>query len=638
MPPPPPPTPSPPPSQLPPQQQQKHQLPTAASSSGTLQRGSLYVGDLHPETTEKDLHEAFDVMGRVSSIHLCRCALTRKSLCYAYVNFCNYEDACKAMACLNYKDLKGKAMRIMWCQRDPFPRKCGIGNLFVKNLHPSINGTFLLGLFCPFGNVLSCKVVEEGAVSKGFGFVQFDSEESARAACSALHDTLVRGKKLHVSKFLKKNDRTAAGEDLKFTDVYVKNLVKDVTEDFLREMFSKFGEVCDAVIMKDVKGKSKGFGFVKFKSPEEARKAVEVLNGAQLGSKNLFVGRAQMKAERAEILKHQYKEMYNFRIQNPNFSNLYVKNLDISVDDSKLQELFSCFGQITSVKVMRHDSGLSKGFGFVCFSTPEEAKKALDACNGATIQGRTLHVSIAQRKEDRCKELMNHYSQFPMQSLGPSNSNATSPQNDPFYFTYRPCPPQFPLLHQQMLYQHYGTNAGLPYLYAADNYQENYSSYIPTKQTQFGNTGNIRSSTNQQHSMKYPTSNVSNKDLNYGNYWGLKATSHKKESIKSGSLGSSAQGAASGSLAMATTPVNKMNNTRDVLHLNTLADNIQTDSAAKITGMLLKMNNSELIKILNTPNSLNTQADNNKVQVLKEANARTNADNGGVLSPSLPVA
>ncbi|KAK1557675.1 hypothetical protein Q3G72_029388 [Acer saccharum] len=69
-------------------------------------------------------------------------------------------------------------------------------------------------------------------------------------------------------------------------------------------------------------------------------------------------------------------------------------------------------------------------------------------------------------------------------------------------------------------------------------------------------------------STKYSTSNVSYKDLNYGNYWGLKATtSHKKESIKSGSLGSSSQG----SLATPTTPVNKMNNTRDVLDLNTLA-------------------------------------------------------------------
>lgn len=100
------------------------------------------------------------------------------------------------MACLNYADLKGKPMRIMWTQRDPLARKSGVGNLFVKNLHPCINGTFLLGLFCPHGNILSCKVAEEGGVSKGYGFVQFDSEDSALAARTALHDTLVLGKKL----------------------------------------------------------------------------------------------------------------------------------------------------------------------------------------------------------------------------------------------------------------------------------------------------------------------------------------------------------------------------------------------------------------------------------------------------------
>ncbi|TXG47136.1 hypothetical protein EZV62_026430 [Acer yangbiense] len=99
----------------------------------------------------------------------------------------------------------------------------------------------------------ACKdmVVEEGAVSKGFRFVQFDSEELAMVACAALHDTLVHGRK--------------------------SSYMIPIIANFLIRS-------CDAVIMKDVKGKSKGFGFVKFKSPEEARKAVEVLNGAQLVS------------------------------------------------------------------------------------------------------------------------------------------------------------------------------------------------------------------------------------------------------------------------------------------------------------------------------------------------------------------
>ena len=99
------------------------------------------------------------------------------------------------------------------------------------------------------------------------------------------------------------------------------------------------------------------------------------------GSKKLFVGKALKKAERQELLKHE-KEVVNCNIGKQNASNLYVKNLDASVDDNILQEYFSSCGQITSAKVMRHDSGISKGFGFVCFSTSEEAKKALAILNG----------------------------------------------------------------------------------------------------------------------------------------------------------------------------------------------------------------------------------------------------------------
>nr|GMC53816.1 polyadenylate-binding protein 6-like [Ipomoea batatas] len=58
-------------------------------------------------------------------------------------------------------------------------------------------------------------------------------------------------------------------------------------EDHLREKFSKYGKVHKAIIMRDEKGKSRGFGFVNFYSHEDAKRAVDGLNGALLGSKQL---------------------------------------------------------------------------------------------------------------------------------------------------------------------------------------------------------------------------------------------------------------------------------------------------------------------------------------------------------------
>ncbi|KAK9282393.1 hypothetical protein L1049_005310 [Liquidambar formosana] len=142
-----------------------------------MRKTSLYVGDLDPEVTEMELVEAFSRMGPIASARLCRDSLSGKSLCYAYLNFCSPSDASKALACLNHANLKGKPMRIMWSQRDPHPRKTGIANLFVKNLDPSVDGSRLQGIFCNFGNIISCKVAEENGQSKGFGFVQFDLEE-----------------------------------------------------------------------------------------------------------------------------------------------------------------------------------------------------------------------------------------------------------------------------------------------------------------------------------------------------------------------------------------------------------------------------------------------------------------------------
>merc|ERR1719343_110822 len=196
----------------------------------------------------------------------------------------------------------------------------------------------------------------------------------------------------------------------KFTNVYVKNINDEYDEAKLNEMFQKFGKISSVKVMKSDDGKSKGFGFVSFEDPEEAMVACEELNGQDLDGKTVFVGRAQKKAERQAELKKKFEALKMERLNRYQGVNLYVKNLDDTIDDDKLRQEFAPFGTITSAKVMCEE-GRSKGFGFVCFSSPEEATKAVTEMNGRIIVAKPLYVALAQRKEDRKAHLASQYIQ-----------------------------------------------------------------------------------------------------------------------------------------------------------------------------------------------------------------------------------
>ncbi|OWK52771.1 Polyadenylate-binding protein 4 [Lonchura striata] len=178
----------------------------------------------------------------------------------------------------------------------------------------------------------------------------------------------------------------------------------------LKELFGKYGKTLSVKVMTDPTGKSKGFGFVSFEKHEEANKAVEEMNGKDINGKMLFVGRAQKKAERQAELKRRFEQLKQERLSRYQGVNLYIKNLDDTIDDEKLRKEFSPFGSITSAKVMLED-GRSKGFGFVCFSSPEEATKAVTEMNGRIVGSKPLYVALAQRKEERKAHLTNQYMQ-----------------------------------------------------------------------------------------------------------------------------------------------------------------------------------------------------------------------------------
>uniref|UniRef100_A0A672M1H3 Polyadenylate-binding protein n=1 Tax=Sinocyclocheilus grahami TaxID=75366 RepID=A0A672M1H3_SINGR len=373
---------------------------------------SLYVGDLHPDITEAMLYEKFSPAGPVLSIRVCRDMITRRSLGYAYVNFQQPADAERALDTMNFDVVKGKPIRIMWSQRDPSLRKSGVGNVFIKNLDKSIDNKALYDTFSAFGNILSCKVVCDENGSKGYAFVHFETQDAADRAIEKMNGMLLNDRKVFVGRFKSRKEREAemGAKAKEFTNVYIKNFGEDMDDPRLKELFDKYGKTLSVKVMTDPTGKSRGFGFVSYEKHEDANKAVEEMNGTELNGKMVFVGRAQKKMERQAELKRKFEQLKQERISRYQGVNLYIKNLDDTIDDEKLRKEFSPFGSITSAKVMLED-GRSKGFGFVCFSSPEEATKAVTEMNGRIVGSKPLYVALAQRKEERKAHLTNQYMQ-----------------------------------------------------------------------------------------------------------------------------------------------------------------------------------------------------------------------------------
>ncbi|NXF83770.1 EPAB protein, partial [Sclerurus mexicanus] len=592
---------------------------------------SLYVGDLHPDVTEAMLYEKFSPAGPIMSIRVCRDVATRRSLGYAYINFQQPMDAERALDTMNFEVIKGRPVRIMWSQRDPGLRKSGVGNVFIKNLDDSIDNKALYDTFSTFGNILSCKVVCDENGSRGYGFVHFETHEAATRAIETMNGMLLNDRKVFVGHFKSRKEREAeiGARAMEFTNVYIKNFGDDMDDDRLRDIFSKFGKTLSVKVMMDNTGRSKGFGFVNFETHEEAQKAMADMNGKEINGRMVYVGRAQKRLERQSKLKRKFEQIKQERVSRYKGVNLYVKNLDDGIDDEKLRKEFSPYGTITSAKVMT-EGGHSKGFGFVCFSSPEEATKAVTEMNGRIVSTKPLYVALAQRKEERKAILTNQYMQrlATMRALpGPLLGSFQTP---PGYFL-----PPIPQAHTRAAF--YGPSPVVPVRPSTrwsvqpsrpPSYPEAYPAMPPRRLL-----SNI--STTRQASTQVPrVPPQAQRVANIGTQT-VSARGHFSSSLPRGALHykySSAvrnmqpmghlppvfppqvvepavhvqgQEPLTASMLAAAPPQEQKQMIGDRLY--PLVHAVHPSLAGKITGMLLEIDNSELLLLLESPESLHSK-------------------------------
>ncbi|KAL8966699.1 MAG: hypothetical protein Q9197_005841 [Variospora fuerteventurae] len=176
-------------------------------------------------------------------------------------------------------------------------------------------------------------------------------------------------------------------EQDKEATVYIGNLDERVTDSLVWELMLQAGRIVNVHLPKDrVTQTHQGYGFVEFISEEDAEYAARIMNQVRLYGKPIRVNKASADKQKAVEVG----------------AELFVGNLDPMVTEQTLYDTFGRFGSLVAApKVARDDSNLSKGYGFVSFSTFEASDDAIANMDGQYLMNKEISVQYAYKKDGK---------------------------------------------------------------------------------------------------------------------------------------------------------------------------------------------------------------------------------------------
>jgi len=372
----------------------------------------LYLGELPPDIDQYELHQFIMSQGKFNVDSLI-VKPTKENKAYAYVKFKSRIEVERARHVLHMKTLRDYVIKA-----EPFKQKEETQaervnnteentNLFVKNLPANTTPKELFELFSTYGSIISIKLKQNrNGECIGYGYVNYEDSQSAEDALNKLNDYELMGKRLQVSRFSPKKERS---EEDKFPLVLIKQLPRAVdSESKLEEIFSKFGQIsfCGLISGNETNGlnnlnEDARLGVVLFAKKEDASSAVKSLDQITLDESGvpLVLSLAPINKETIDKLWKAKQESFKKKYEG---CNLVIKNIPKEITEKNLFEIFKQYGDVAGARIategkmreIKNEDGEvldkvfqyeSKGYGFVLFRNLEDARSAKEELNNKKV-------------------------------------------------------------------------------------------------------------------------------------------------------------------------------------------------------------------------------------------------------------
>ena len=287
--------------------------------------------------------------------------------------------------------------------------------ILVKNFSYDTKATELRELFQPYGPVSRLLVPPSGTIA----IVEFKHADDARSAFAGLAYRKVRDSILFLEKapkglfsgreLLSQNNRARepsstpiieedeGQEQLQSSTLFVRNLSFSTSTERLRDTFKPADGFQSARVKTKPDPKrpgqtlSMGFGFIEFRTKEQAQAALIAMNGYSLDGHQLLMRASRKAIDAAEERRNEDKA--NKRASRK--TKIIIKNLPFEASKKDVRALFGPYGQLRSLRVPRKFDSSTRGFAFAEFVTVKEAENALSSLQNTHILGRRLVLEYA---------------------------------------------------------------------------------------------------------------------------------------------------------------------------------------------------------------------------------------------------